>query len=132
MILSGHGQARRTDVIRTTAQFFPIAGLRTVQGRFFDSSAERPGRDDTALLDEGFWERGSGSRDVLGERIILDDQAYTIIGVVSSGVSMGYLRRPDVWLPLSPRADARTGGAVIVVARLHRNVTLRARNPRWM
>ena len=29
MILSGHGQARRTDVIRTTAQFFPLAGLRT-------------------------------------------------------------------------------------------------------
>jgi putative ABC transport system permease protein len=124
MIMSGAGQPHQVNVVKATADFFEIAGLRPIAGRLFDAGAEQPGMDNTALLDAGFWQREFGGRtDVLGRQITLDDRSYTVIGVLPSGFSLGYLRRMDVWVPFSPHRDFRTGGAVIVIGQLGAGVS---------
>jgi putative ABC transport system permease protein len=127
MILSGAGQAHEVDVIKVTADFFQIAGLRACEGHLFDSSVERSGHELVAVLDEGFWRREfGGNRNMLGEHIRLDDQLYTVIGIVPSSFALGHPRRADVWVPLVARAEARSGGAVNVIARLRPEVTATA------
>jgi putative ABC transport system permease protein len=126
MTLSGAGQPHDINVIKATPEFFSLSGLRAREGRLFDS-AEGSEREYVAVLDEGFWRREFGGRkNVLGEQIRLDDQSYTVIGIVPSGFALGHLRRADVWLPLMVRPDVRGGGAVNVIARLQPKITLAA------
>lgn len=127
MVLSGEGQPRPVTAARTTAQLFPLMGLTAREGRLFDEHAEEPGHGDVAVLDEGFWRRElGGRRAVLGSRVLLDDRPYTVIGVVVSGFRLGHLLQTDIWLPFTPRREARGGGAVTVIARLKPGVTLAA------
>lgn len=128
MIMSSGSQPRGVSTIKTTAQFFSIAGLRPIEGRVFDALAEQPGRDDVAVLDEGFWQREfGGRRQVLGGRITLDDRPYTIIGVLPSGFTLaifgtqtyGFLWRLAVTLAAgAPSMSLPAWGRASLVMRL--------------
>lgn len=125
MLLSGRGQPREVSAVRTTAQFFSIAGLRPLEGRLFEVSAERRGADNLALLDEGFWLREfGGRRDVVGESMVLDSRAFTVVGVLPSGLFP--FGRTDLWVPFAPRREVRSGGPVTVFARLRPGITRQA------
>lgn len=120
MIHRGSGQPREIDVHRVTAAMFPLTGIQAREGRLFVTSAEQ----DVAVLEEGFWRREFGGRpDAIGAAIVLDDRPYTVIGVAPFGAPLGYLRRPDVWVPLVPRAEVRGGGAVTVIGRMRAGVS---------
>ena len=124
MIYRGVGQPREIDVHRATSAMFPLTGIQPTEGRLFDASAEQPGRNDVAVLEEGFWRREFGGRpDAIGAAIVLDDQPYTVICVAPFGVSLGSLRRPEVWVPSASRAEVRGGGAVTVIGRMRTGVS---------
>ena len=83
MTVRGRGEPSRVPVVPLTPSAFTMLGARPLAGRLFaaDEGARRaPG---VALLSYGLWQEQFGGRSgVVGEIVQLDDQPYTIVGVM--------------------------------------------------
>jgi predicted permease len=73
------------------------------QGRVFTPEEGEPGHL-VALITEAYWRDTLGARNVLGSRLIIDDQPHTVIGVLSSGFAVPFLDA-DVFTPLVPSPE---------------------------
>ncbi|HEY1939323.1 MAG TPA: ABC transporter permease [Candidatus Angelobacter sp.] len=83
--LSGNGEPERLRGEMISAGFFEILGVNPLMGRSFSSDDDRLGASPTVMITEGLWRRKFGGRkDILGQRMVLDDVGRTIIGVVPS------------------------------------------------
>src|SRR6202166_2180284 len=83
---------------------FEYMGVPPLLGREF-SAADAPGGNPApvAVLSYIFWQKQfGGSRDVVGKRVELDHQVYTVIGVVPPRFTWG---DSDVYIPALPTAD---------------------------
>jgi predicted permease len=92
----GDAAERRTSY-RVSPEFWSVMGLDPLIGRWF-SQAEEDSGEKVAVLSHGLWqERFGGRGDVIGERIDLNGEAWTVIGVAPAT-----LRLPDgaeIYLP---------------------------------
>ncbi len=69
--------------VRVSANFFDTLGIRPMLGRTFQADEDTPGRDRVVILSYALWqERFGGRREVIGERIRLSGEPYTIVGVM--------------------------------------------------
>ncbi len=83
MVLTGESEARTIGVELLEPGFLDMLGIRPVLGREFRPGETAPGRDNVVLLGDELWRSAFGaSRDILGRSIRLDDQPYTVIGVL--------------------------------------------------
>jgi predicted permease len=123
-ILSGMGQTRRIDVAAVSDDFFAVIGARPVLGRVFSQNEDRPGQPSVARLNTGFWQREfGGDPRILGRTIVLDDNRFTIIGVVPADLRFAYFGATEVWIPLAAHPNFRSGGGTVVIGRLRNRVT---------
>jgi putative ABC transport system permease protein len=82
MELSGHGEPRRLDITRASAELFPLLGVEPIAGRTFSTSEDRPGHD-VAVLSYGLWQRiFAGRLDAIGSTVRLDRRPFQVIGVM--------------------------------------------------
>ena len=89
----------------STHGFLPMFGLRLMIGRYFLPEEDQPGHNRVVILGYNLWQRRfGGDPNILGRTITLDDQVYTVIGVMapSTGLRMEYT---DVWTPLAITAE---------------------------
>lgn len=131
--LAGGGEAVRLPGFRVTAGFFHVLGLRPAMGREFNPGDEFPGRGHVAILSNKVWRARFGARrDVLGKRIVLDDEPYTVIGVMPPGVqhpgnmyhAIAYGDTVDVWTPFTFDSPKDRGSHYLDgIARLRSGVT---------
>ena len=86
-----------------TYDLFPLLGVHAQLGRFFDAVEDSPdGPQHVVVLGDAFWERAFGrDRGVLGRKVTLGDEEYTIIGVTPHGFTGPQLAPVDVWIPMS-------------------------------
>jgi predicted permease len=83
--LSGNGEPERLHGEMISAGFFEILGVNPIMGRTFTADEDRLGANPTAMITEGLWQRKFGGRkDIIGQRVVLDDVGRTIVGVVPS------------------------------------------------
>jgi predicted permease len=83
--LSGNGEPERLHGEMISAGFFEILGVNPVMGRTFTTDEDRLGANPTVMITEGLWQRKFGGRkDIIGQRMVLDDVGRTIVGVVPS------------------------------------------------
>src|SRR5262245_5142639 len=85
----------------STHGFFPMLGVRPMIGRNFLPEEDRPGHNRVVILGYDLWQRRfGGDPNILSRSITLDDQPYTVIGVMgpSTGLRM---EDTDVWMPLA-------------------------------
>lgn len=83
--LSGNGEPERLHGEMISSGFFEILGVNPLMGRTFTADEDRLGVNPTAMITEGLWQRKFGGRkDIIGQRMVLDDVGRTIIGVVPS------------------------------------------------
>ena len=62
--------------------YFPLLGLRPSIGRLLAETDDRPGAPPVVVLSHGFWQnRFGGSSDVVGQTIVLNGTAFTVVGV---------------------------------------------------
>jgi putative ABC transport system permease protein len=62
---------------------FPLLKLPPLLGRVFTEQDNRPDAPSTVVLSYAFWQsRFGGASDVVGSTMLLDNQAYTVIGVM--------------------------------------------------
>jgi putative ABC transport system permease protein len=87
------GDPRRVPVLRVTHELLPMLGLHPVAGRPFAEADDRPGAPGSVLISESLWEREFGRRaDAVGSTIRLDDQPFTILGIMRRGSDFGVLQ----------------------------------------
>ncbi|HXW08623.1 MAG TPA: ABC transporter permease [Vicinamibacterales bacterium] len=96
--LTGQGQPAAVRIVRASAAFLPIFGLKPILGRGFLPDDDSDSAPRTVLLSEAFWRsRFGGDPSVVGRSIVLNREPFTVIGVVPAP---SLLSRVQVWLPL--------------------------------
>jgi macrolide transport system ATP-binding/permease protein len=112
---------------RVSGGFFHTLGVRPMLGRDFNAGEDRPGGPNVVLLSYGAWvRRFGGRRDLMGQTVDLDDQAYTIIGVLPPTFSFARAGSAEFWVPinvLSYHEQMRTFYNFWGVGRLNDGVT---------
>jgi len=83
MNLTGDGEPERISGLAMSTSGLQIFRARPLLGRTFASDEDQPGKDKVAVLSHGFWQRRfGGETNVVGREIQLNDQSYTVIGVL--------------------------------------------------
>ena len=128
LTLTGIGEPERLPAQMTSASMFPLLGVSARLGRTFAPEEDRAGGAHVAALGYGFWRRHfAGSEDALGKSIILDNESYTVIGVLPADYQL--LVPSDVYIPFEPWAktlpdDRNWHPGITAVGRLHDGVSL--------
>ena len=132
---TGEG-AQRVDAILVSAQFFTVAGIQPVLGRFFsDSESSAAQATHVAVISSEFWHRQfGGAPSVLGTVLQLGRSSYTVVGIAPPKFGGFEMHVPDVWMPMGAAAPEALWGHVLtcdgcfwfggVVGRLAPNVTI--------
>jgi len=95
---SGSGEAESAAVVSTEANFFGTLGVQPLIGRPFNRGEDVAGKNQVAVLSYGFWQRHFGGRGAaIGSRLELNDQPYTIIGVMPNWFN--FPAETDIWTP---------------------------------
>jgi predicted permease len=130
LALTGADAARTVRATAVSAGFFEVVRARPALGRVFRQEEDTPGRKHAVVLSDRFWRTElGGSPDVIGRTLKLNDDAYTIVGVMPATASVASWTgmASDVWVPLAltdeQRAD-RGNHNRYGVARLNRDVEL--------
>jgi len=85
--LSGVDQSERLASLRVTAGFFHLLGLRPALGREFEIKDELQDNARQVILSNRLWQRRFHSDpNILGQKITLDAQPFTVVGVMPPGV----------------------------------------------
>jgi len=133
--LSGAGEPQRLAGFRITAGYFRILGAAPARGREFTTNDELPRNGNVVILSDGLW-RGRFAADsgIVGRKIILDAEPFTVIGVMPPTVphpgndyhSVADGDTVDVWTPFTYEGDGRNRGShyVEAIARLNDGITL--------
>ena len=91
-----------------TTNILGILGVEPAFGRGFAPEDGLEGAERVVLLDQGLWRNRFGGRtEVLGTRVELDGEAYTVIGVMDANFTFPY-GEVKLWVPLeldSPSAS---------------------------
>lgn len=119
--LTGQGEPVRLEGKRLTTNFLPLLGVQPAQGRSFVEH-----EDNIAILSHRLWARRFGSDpNVIGRAITLNDESYTVVGVMPS--EFRFFPQAQVFLPNPFRAlvmTDRTTKILYAIARLAPSVTL--------
>lgn len=98
--LLGGDQPERVRIEMVSSSYFPLLGLRPALGRLFTAEESSSGGAPVVVLGNGLWHRRwSGSPDVLGKKVRVNDTVCTVVGVLSEGYR-GLGGDIDAWVPL--------------------------------
>ncbi len=132
VILTGTGEPENLQVRQITAGFFPTFGVQPILGRALTPDDDKVGAERVVLLGDGFWAR-KFARDpnILGKKLTLDGELYTVIGVLPSTKFHGSWPRYSVFTSLWRQEDVLGGEkqrdshpGIYAVARMKPGVTL--------
>ena len=121
---AGSGDPRDVSSVRATPELFAVIKAGARVGRTFLADEAVVGRDHVAVLSHGFWERTLGGRDgVVGTSIELDQEPYTIIGIMAPGFEFPTSTDVELWTPLAfdpndRHGQSRRARSLIVVGRM--------------
>ncbi|MGB7172922.1 MAG: ABC transporter permease [Candidatus Acidiferrales bacterium] len=101
---SGEGEPESATVCQTQANFFGTLGVSPLMGRTFAAGEDAAGKNHVAILSYGFWQRHfGGQRSALGKTLNLNDQPYTVIGVMPQWFN--YPAATDIWTPIDMNSE---------------------------
>ncbi|HSB27228.1 MAG TPA: ABC transporter permease [Pyrinomonadaceae bacterium] len=83
VVVNDNGEAERVDGMRVTANFLPLLRVAPIRGRNFQVDEEKVGSQKVALISYDYWQtRFGGNENVVGQQLTLNDQSFSIIGVL--------------------------------------------------
>ena len=111
----------------TEGTFEGVLRVQPFLGRGFLAEEDLPGAARSVLLSYGFWqERFGGDRSVLGRTVVLDERAYSVVGVMPRGFAPPFVPNAELWrtAQLDPSACGRGCYSIRAVARLAPGVSI--------
>jgi putative ABC transport system permease protein len=121
--LTGRNEPISARVLLTSASYFDIHGVQPLLGRFYTAAEDTAAASPVAVLNYGMWQTQFGARaDVLGEKVILGEVPYTVIGVLPPNFEL--LPEDRFYLPLMHWAETNASKdrgdhqSIYVLARL--------------
>ncbi|HET9531413.1 MAG TPA: ABC transporter permease, partial [Blastocatellia bacterium] len=110
-----------------SSELFKMLGVEPALGRGFLPGEDRPGGDKVVVLNHGIWRTRYGADPgVLGQKMILNGEVFTIVGVMPEQFRFPW-DETEVWIPFPyfPNfTNDRRSGSAGVVARMKPGVTL--------
>jgi macrolide transport system ATP-binding/permease protein len=136
-VYSGSGYLLHTNAgaepvqgARVSGGFFKTLGVRPMLGRDFYPGEDVPGGANVVVLSYQAWlDRFGAKPEAVGRTVDLDNQAYTIIGVLPRSFSFAPSGNAEFWVPinvLSLHEHSRTFYAFMGIGRLQDGVTVQA------
>jgi putative ABC transport system permease protein len=123
------GTPGQVEVVRgsaVTVDFLNVLGTNPLIGRNFLPEEDKPGGNTrVVILTHGSWQRRfGGASDVVGTTLTINDNAFTIVGVLPESFGWGTGSDYELLLPLAPdpqrsRADHR----LLVIGKLKEGVS---------
>jgi predicted permease len=119
----------RVVAARVSSNFFATLGVRPASGRDFTAADDQPAAERVVILSHGLWQtRFNGRPDAVGGSIVLNNERYTIIAVMSphfvfseTGNPAG---APELWTALrfTDERTQRGSGYMRMLGRLKRGM----------
>jgi predicted permease len=95
----------RVEVLLASPSYFDVLGVRPQLGRLFRPDDNGPGITEILVISDALWRRRfGGSPDAIGRKLRIDNDWYTIVGVLPPGFrhpGRSVLTDVDVWAPAS-------------------------------
>jgi putative ABC transport system permease protein len=92
---------------RVTSAALPMLGVTPLRGRWFTDLDDQRGAGRVVILSNNLWHTRMGAReDILGTRLTLDGDPYTVVGVMPPSFAfppagVPHLEMADCWLPVA-------------------------------
>ncbi len=107
---SGYAE-QEVGSVNASAELFSTLGTPPALGRVFTAGEQQPGKEHVVVLSDAVWrEQFYGEPSVLGRTVRLNDELFTVIGVMPRGfefpVRQGH--EAQVWEPVPLKADNLT------------------------
>ncbi len=126
LTMTGSGKPVQLRGAKVSAGYFDIFGVHTALGRTFAADEDQPGKPLVAILSNKLWKNQFGeAKDIIGRKILLDSEPYTIVGVLPAESPFDR-RYSEIWTPLvfQPKDMTRNFHWFVSYARLKDGVTL--------
>ncbi len=121
--LTRKGDPERLSGTRVSASYFQMLGVSPALGRTFLPDEDQPGHAQVVILSDALWQRRFGSSpNVVGTTVRLNDESYTVIGVMPSSYRLDVYGGPQLWTPLVLAPES-----ILPAARQDRRLTVLAR-----
>jgi predicted permease len=127
-VTGGAGAPETVRALQVEAGLFPLLGVAPLLGRTFSRDEGESG-ERVAVLSYDFWQRRfGGDRSALGQKLLLNGAAHTVVGVMPKGFAFApfWATNAQLFAPLaiSPRTARRDMNSLRVFARLADDATL--------
>jgi len=119
--LAGSDEPERVAAAKVSTEFFNILGVEPLLGRTIAPSEQGPKGEHVLVISHGLWQRRFGGNSaVLGQKVSLDDEPFTIIGVMPPNFRFD---EGQAWFPFPfDFAEGQRAGRVFpIVARMRSN-----------
>jgi putative ABC transport system permease protein len=101
----GASDTERITGAMASHDLFTALGVAPIRGRLYRAEEDKAGAERTVVLSEPLWRRVFGAREnILGEKIQLSGNFYTVIGVMPAAFQYPS-RTVELWAPLGLWAD---------------------------
>jgi len=109
----GDGEVRLLSTVATSFELFSVLGAPPAFGRAFQAGDDARGAEPVAVLSYGLWQELGGDRKIIGQRLKIDGEPRTVIGVMSRGF---WFPDPTVrlWIPQPLNPESRSGNYAFV------------------
>jgi putative ABC transport system permease protein len=113
--LTGGDRPERIEVLAVSPNYFSLLGANAQLGRVYGPQDQSPGFADGVVISDGLWRRLYGSDpNVLGRKVYMDTDLYTIVGVMPPGFRHpGKTLRNDVEMWCTAGFSANPFGAPV-------------------
>ncbi len=124
--LSGSGTPVMVQAGAVSANFFKLLPSTPLRGRVFLPGEDQPGHAREAILSQSLWQHQfAASPTIVGQTIQLDQQAYTVVGILGKDAVLP--QAVQLWLPLAltpQQLDNRENHNLHIVGELRPGATL--------
>jgi putative ABC transport system permease protein len=131
--LTGQDAPERLVAARVSASLFPLLGVDAALGRTFLPEEDRLGNEKVAVLSDGLWRRRfGGDPGIVGKKLMLSDQPFTVVGVMPPAfrLKIGAFDH-ELWIPIAINLESlppRGFRGLDVVARLEPGISVEQAN----
>jgi predicted permease len=101
--LTGRDSPEQVTGLHLSEDMFSLLGVAPVRGRTFDANDFEAGKNQVAVISNSLWQRSFGGSDnVVGQKILLDGESYTVIGVMPADFYFApfWVTNAEIFAPL--------------------------------